>query len=207
MHRLIVLLLFLNIAQAEVKVGELTYTVDSPLYSAVCSATKRIPLHISMVVQRENIQRPVPKFVKRDWFNTKLYTEFQLEDRDYRGAYVNGAQIQRGHLYPILWCSNTQYYNDVNCMAIIVPQFQRTNLLVAQLEDYIADLSLLHQTIYVHINIEPSDKMVRFANSDEDVNLPSFFVYTVTYDNITEKYTIPNIPNPIMNFKEYRNAD
>lgn len=207
MRSFVLLLILSNILYAEVKVSDLTYKVESPLYTAICSANKRIPLEIHMSVCSENIRRPVPRFIKRNWFNTSLYTEYQLEDIDYRSANIQGAPIQRGHLYPILWCSNSDYYNDVNCMAIIVPQFQKTNLLVAQLEDYIADISILHSPINVSIKIEPSNQMVKFSKADEEVDLPKSFLYTVSYNGITEKYRIPNIPNPIMDFKEYKDAD
>lgn len=194
----LVVWLISTIARAEHTVTVRTrQTVVSPLYWAEIDCERRMLKQMVYVVKSSDIVRPVPVNVERNWWQHEASKPFTLEDEDYRRS-----QYQRGHVRPILLSSGRPEWEDVNCTAVIVPQWPKVNSpLISGLEEHIAELASEHGQVTVIVDCRfESGVMVQLPESDEECEVPSGFAYTLMWRSgrlhQRERFEIPNIETP-----------
>lgn len=171
--------------------------IVSPLYFAEIDCEKRMLRQMVYVVRATDVVRPVPNHIEREWWQHERAEPFALEDSDY-----NGSGYQRGHVRPILLSSGRKEWADVNCTAVIVPQWPLVNSpIISGIEDHIADLSKKVGQVTVIVDVRFSDgPMVKLPEADEPCEVPSGFKYAVLWRegkrNRDEQYEVPNVETP-----------
>lgn len=189
-----------------VRVSRPEIRIDAKLYEATLDCERHMLSSILFRVCPEDVIRPVPAELDRDWWTTKATGAYALESGDYRNS-----KFERGHVRPLLLSGGSPHWQEINFLPVIVPQYPLVNdPLISGLEEHIADLAE-HDPVEVRVIVEFGDHgRDQLPHADEPYEIPSAFVYELSRRinaEITTVVTTVRIPNvehpPSLDWRSY----
>ena len=121
--------------------------LESPLYRAIINRETRCCVWIQFVVRAEDVE--ADNDTNRNWWCPPELREFTLQADDYRNS-----GWDRGHLRSIQMSRGSAHWQDVNCVAVIVPESPALNRGdIVELENEICELATLHGWCRVTITL------------------------------------------------------
>lgn len=157
--------------------------IESPLYVAYVDKATKLCRRIDYTVTADHLGEVGDKRAFRPMIR---YRDSLLEYDDY-----THSGYDRGHLRALSLSAGSEYYDDVNSMAVIVPMAPKVNREhFRAVELYIERWARIRSTDVSIVCLYDQD--ITMANADEPHRVPSGFIVTVIANGLRTRFDISN---------------
>lgn len=121
--------------------------IESPIYTAILNRETRCCVWMQFTVRAEDVE--ADNETHRRWWVPR-----ELMDHTIPDAWYRGSGYDRGHLRSIQMSRGSRHFEDVNCLAVIVPESPALNRGdIVEIENSICDLAEAHGWCRVTITL------------------------------------------------------
>lgn len=159
--------------------------VESPLYRAIINRETRSCVWITFRVRAEDVVND--NDTDRGWWRPVEMADYVLESEDY-----TSSGYDRGHLRSIQMSRGSEHWQDVNCLAVIVPELPELNRgPISQLESRICEIATSRGWCQVTITL--TGDVGDMPRADEPHAIPETIRYLIESPEGVESIEFSNV--------------